>query len=151
MDESLQVETVASHEGADSPALPSIGMFLSKMCTIPLICCNFEQIKKTVEQQTTQNKGEACTGDQTQEENTCTNISQDIAGIGIANEGNNQPETHTSARKQGSCLGPLIFLLFTNDLHKQIENCNTILFADDTTLYKTHRNLNYLNGAWRTT
>ena len=45
---------------------------------------------------------------------------------------------------QGSCLGPLIFLLFTNDLHKQIENCNTILFADDTTLYKTHRNLNYL-------
>ena len=50
----------------------------------------------------------------------------------------------TYGAPQGSCLGPLIFLLFTNDLHKQIENCNTILFADDTTLYKTHRNLNYL-------
>ena len=44
----------------------------------------------------------------------------------------------TYGAPQGSCLGPLIFLIFTNDLHKQIENCNTILFADDTTLYKTH-------------
>ena len=50
----------------------------------------------------------------------------------------------TYGAPQGSCLGPLIFLIFTNDLHKQIENCSTILFADDTTLYKTHRNLNYL-------
>ena len=50
----------------------------------------------------------------------------------------------TYGAPQGSCLGPLIFLIFTNDLYKQIENCNLILFADDTTLYKTHRNLNYL-------
>ena len=50
VDESLQVETAASRDEADSPALPSIGVFLSKTCTIPLICCNFEQIKKTVEQ-----------------------------------------------------------------------------------------------------
>ena len=50
----------------------------------------------------------------------------------------------TYGAPQGSCLGPLIFLIFTNDLHRQIENCNIILFADDTTLYKTHRNLNYL-------
>ena len=99
VDESLQVETVASRDEADSPALPSIRVFLSKMCTIPLIRCDFEQIKKTVEQQTMQNKGEAGTGDQTQEENTCTNISQDTAGIGIPNEGNNQPEIRTSARK----------------------------------------------------
>ena len=85
VDESLQVETAAGHDEADSPALPSIGVFLSKTCTIPLIRCDFEQIKKTVEQQTTQNKGEASTGDQTQEENTCTNSSQDTAGIGIPN------------------------------------------------------------------
>ena len=65
VDESLQVETVAGCDEADSPALPSIGVFLSKTCTIPLICCDFEQIKKTVEQQTMQNKGEAGTGDQT--------------------------------------------------------------------------------------
>ena len=45
---------------------------------------------------------------------------------------------------QGSCLGPLIFLIFTNDLHQHLNHCASILFADDTTLYKTHRNLNYL-------
>ena len=100
VDESLQVETVAGCDEADSPALPSIGVFLSKPCTIPLIRCDFEQIKKTVEQQTMQNKGEAGTSDQTQEENTCTSISQDTTGIGIPIEGNNQPEIHTSARKQ---------------------------------------------------
>ena len=47
-----------------------------------------------------QNKGEAGTSDQTQEGNTCTNSSQDTAGIGIPNKGNNQTEIHTSARKQ---------------------------------------------------
>ena len=45
---------------------------------------------------------------------------------------------------QGSCLGPLLFLIFTNDLHLCVENSNCLLFADDTTLYLTHPNLNYL-------
>ena len=45
---------------------------------------------------------------------------------------------------QGSCLGPLIFLLFTNDLYSHLNHCASILFADDTTLYKVHRNLTYL-------
>ena len=45
---------------------------------------------------------------------------------------------------QGSCLGPLIFLIFTNDLHRHLVYSSSILFADDTTLYKTHRNLVYL-------
>ena len=45
---------------------------------------------------------------------------------------------------QGSCLGPLLFLIFTNDLHQQLHHCSSILFADDTTLYKSHRNLVYL-------
>ena len=41
---------------------------------------------------------------------------------------------------QGSCLGPLIFLIFNNDLHKVVENCSAILFADDTTLYISNKN-----------
>ena len=45
---------------------------------------------------------------------------------------------------QGSCLGQLLFILFTNDLHFNIVHSSTILFADDTTLYNSHRNLEYL-------
>ena len=44
-----------------------------------------------------------------------------------------------------SVLGPLLFLLFTNDLHKHLVNCGCILFADDTTIYMCHDNLNYIN------
>ena len=45
---------------------------------------------------------------------------------------------------QGSCLGPLIFLIFMNDLHMNLEHCKCILFADDTTIYFTHNNLRYM-------
>ena len=46
---------------------------------------------------------------------------------------------------QGSCLGPLIFLIFVNDLHLHLQHSECLLFADDTTLVFTHRNLNYLH------
>ena len=45
---------------------------------------------------------------------------------------------------QGTCLGWLLFLIFTNDLYRNLDQCNAILFADDTTVYKGHRNRNYL-------
>ena len=44
-----QVHEVESSQ----PLLPSIGVFLSKTCTIPLIHCDFEQIEQTVELRTT--------------------------------------------------------------------------------------------------
>ena len=44
---------------------------------------------------------------------------------------------------QGSCLGPLIFLIFTNDLYLNLLHTNSILFADDTMLYYSHRKLSY--------
>ena len=46
---------------------------------------------------------------------------------------------------QGSCLGPLLFNIFCNDLYLNIEYCNIIMFADDITLYASHRNISYLN------
>ena len=46
---------------------------------------------------------------------------------------------------QGSCLGPLLFNLFCNDLYLNLEYCNIIMFADDITLYASHRNTPYLN------
>ena len=46
---------------------------------------------------------------------------------------------------QGSCLGPLIFLIFVNDLTLHLDNTECVQFADDTSLIFTHRNLVYLN------
>ena len=41
---------------------------------------------------------------------------------------------------QGSVLGPLMFLLFINDLPDYVKSCNVRLFADDFVLYrKIHR------------
>ena len=45
---------------------------------------------------------------------------------------------------QGSCLGPLIFLIFTNELYRHLVYTGCILFADHTTLYMTHQNKKYL-------
>ena len=45
---------------------------------------------------------------------------------------------------QGSCLGPLIFLIFVNDLHLHLHDTDCVQFADDTTLLFRHKNILYL-------
>ena len=45
---------------------------------------------------------------------------------------------------QGSVLDPLLFIIYTNDLPDCIENATTILFADDTTIYESASDINYL-------
>jgi len=42
---------------------------------------------------------------------------------------------------QGAVLSPLLFLLFINDLPKEFNNANFILFADDTTFLTTGKDL----------
>ena len=50
----------------------------------------------------------------------------------------------TYGTAQGSCLGPLLFILFTNDIHLLTTYSRIILFADDTTLYSHHRKIQFL-------
>ena len=45
---------------------------------------------------------------------------------------------------QGSVLGPLLFITYANDLPDCIGNATTILFADDTTIYESASDMNYL-------
>ena len=45
---------------------------------------------------------------------------------------------------QGSILGPLLFLLYANDLKNASASLNAIMFADDTNLFVSHKDINTL-------
>ena len=50
---------------------------------------------------------------------------------------------------QGSCLEPLIFLIFCNDVQQHLEHIQCIQFADDTNLHLGNKSLKYLESYHR--
>ena len=64
--------------------------------------------------------------------------------IPINNEENTELETITCGVPQGSILGPLLFLLYVNDLKNASNLLDPIIYADDTNLFLTHKDISYL-------
>ena len=73
-----------------------------------------------------------------------TFISQRVQFTSI-NKTNSDPHLITHGVPQGSVLGPLLFLIFINDLHKAIKNSDVHLFADDTNLLYSYKSLKKIN------
>ena len=48
---------------------------------------------------------------------------------------------------QGSCLGPLLFLIYINDLPQAVQNSAVSMYADDTSLCYQSSHINVLNEA----
>ena len=98
-------QLIIDHAKSPQSSLPSIGVFLSKSCTIPLVWCDFEQIKKTVELQAQQDNNDptegvgkqptkpVMAGNSNNDKNEPVNTTEPV---GVPNKA----EVHTSNRKR---------------------------------------------------
>ena len=64
--------------------------------------------------------------------------------ICINNDTKTNEQRVTCGVPQGSILGPLLFLIYVNDLPSASNLLNTIMFADDTNLFFEHKDISFL-------
>ena len=69
----------------------------------------------------------------------------------LVNLGNafSQPARVSSRVPQGSILGPLLFLIYINDMSQAVK-CNLFLYADDTCLVCQHKDINEIEKQLKT-
>ena len=58
----------------------------------------------------------------------------------LANNVYSSYQTITQGVQQGSVLGPLVYILYANDVVNVVKNCNIASYADDTVLYTASDN-----------
>ena len=65
----------------------------------------------------------------------------------LVNLGNNfsQPASVSCGVPQGSILGPLLFLIYVNDMSQAVK-CDLFLYADDTCLVCQHKDINKIEN-----
>ena len=74
----------------------------------------------------------------------CSYLTKRKQNVIIANQVSTLYEISTGV-PQGSVLGPLLFLIYINDLHKCIKHPKTYHFADDTSIIQSHSLLQILS------
>ena len=69
--------------------------------------------------------------------------------VSVQNENSSTKIVHCGV-PQGSLLGPLLFIIYINDFHKSSDRLSFIHFADDSSIFFSHPNPNYLLGTINT-